>query len=185
MRSGNVRDSEVKWLDGRSPGVNHLEPRTTRSGAVYEVPKSDVDSEDEITTAGKRKAKTSKRNVTTSKRHISPSEKHIRPSEVMASTSYKRIDTSREVVDLTGEDDEVIRDSFEADTNTDIASQDSNEDESQPDEEPASRSYPADVGTTADSCLEEWPDKSPEEDDLAVSLNEQHRTTMQANANMQ
>jgi len=103
----------------------------------------------------------------------------------MASTSYKRIDTSREVVDLTGEDDEVIRDSFEADTNTDIASQDSNEDESQPDEEPASRSYPADVGTTADSCLEEWPDKSPEEDDLAVSLNEQHRTTMQANANMQ
>lgn len=103
----------------------------------------------------------------------------------MASTSYERINTSREVVDLTGEDDEVIRDSVEADTNTDIASQDSNEDESQPDEGPTSRSYSANVGTTVDSWLEEWPDRSPEEDDLAVSLNERHRTTMQANANMQ
>ncbi|KAH0285916.1 hypothetical protein M436DRAFT_79059 [Aureobasidium namibiae CBS 147.97] len=167
MRSGSVRDSELEWLDGQSPGVNHLEPRATRSGVVYEVTKSDVDSEDEITTTSKRKVNTSKRNVTPSKRHISPSKRHIRPSEVMASTSYERINTSHEVVDLTDEDEEVIRVSVEADTNTDIASQDSNGDESQPDEEPASRSYPADGGTTVDSWLEEWPDKSPEEGDLA------------------
>jgi len=161
---------------------------TIEDDEVISVSDEPTDMSDANTNTSDEGSVTSSEDINMSEENInvvSISDENIIASDVETDISDESSIASSQDTNMSDEDVEVSSVSDEADTDTDATSQDSNDDDYQPDEEAASTRHSTSVDITVDSWLDEWPDQSPSKIDLKVSHIEQRCTTALAKADIQ
>ena len=154
-----------------------LEPRRTRSGINYDVYMSDEDTEDDSDTSNENTYTsdgdhdTSDEDTNTSVENINMSDEDTDPSDYDIDSRDKGTNTNDEDTDMNDEIIEIRSLSDEVGSVIDLTAEDSDEDDFQASDEPAPSSHSADIDTTPESWLEEWPEQSPARADLMVSYN--------------